>query len=131
MSRVVYLDASAIVKLVVLEPESGALQEYVDSAGRFATSRIGEIEVRRAAKRRGAYDAARLEQVVRGLEFLELDLHVARGAAAIRPPTLRTLHAIHLATALQIAGDLDSFVTYDERLAEAARAVGLTVLVPA
>ena len=61
----------------------------------------------------------------------ELDDAIANVAAALRPPLLRTLDAIHLATALALLPELDAFVTYDDRLAEAARAIGLPVVRPA
>jgi uncharacterized protein len=130
VNLVSYLDASAIVKLVIFEAESTALQAYVDSAGRLATSRLGEIEVRRAVARLSAHDPQRLEQILHGIELVELDPSIGIVAAAARPESLRTLDAIHLATALEFAGEIGAFVTYDPRLADAARAHGLQVVSP-
>ena len=71
------------------------------------------------------------DAVLRDIEVIEVDAGIATAAAAIGPPTLRTLDAIHLASALSILPELDAFVTYDDRLAEAARAIGLPVMRPA
>lgn len=95
----------------------------------LVTSRIGVIEVRRAAARR-AHDAAHLERVFRDIGILEVDDGVARAASAVVPATIRTLAAIHLASADVLRPELDGFVTYDERLAEAARSRGLPVARP-
>jgi predicted nucleic acid-binding protein len=63
--------------------------------------------------------------------IVELDEAIASTAAGIDPPQLRSLDAIHLAAALAIGDDLEAFICYDARLADAARAAGLTVVVPA
>ena len=65
------------------------------------------------------------------VEVVDLDRAIAGVAATVGPPALRTLDAIHLATAIALLPDLDAFVTYDDRLAEAARAIGLPVVRPA
>jgi predicted nucleic acid-binding protein len=65
------------------------------------------------------------------VDVVEFDVAIARSAAALGPSALRTLDAIHLATAMALGPELDAFVTYDDRLAEAARAVGLPVVRPA
>ena len=129
MTALAYLDASAIVKLVVDEVESPVLLHWYVEVERAVTSRIGVIETRRAIRRRD-HDEARLAAVIDRLEVFELDADIDRRASAITPLSLRTLDAIHVATALAIPG-LGSFVTYDDRLADAARAVGLPVVRPA
>jgi predicted nucleic acid-binding protein len=129
MTEVAYLDASAIVKLVLDEPDSLSLLRWYQESERIVTSRVGVIETRRAASRRDG-DPVRLAAVIDRLEVFELDADVGMRASAIAPPALRTLDAIHMATALSIPG-LSSFVTYDDRLADAARAVGLPVVRPA
>ena len=73
---------------------------------------------------------ARAEQVLGGMDLLTLEPDILRVAAHLSPPTLRSLDAIHLASALSLGADLGGLVTYDERLAEAARAAGITVLQP-
>lgn len=130
MTPVAYVDASALVKLVVDEPESPSLFRWYVEIERLATSTIAIIETRRAANRRG-HDPAHLESVLRWLVILEVDDIVANDAARVSPITLRTLDAIHLATAMAIGTEIGAFVPYDDRLAEAARAVGLPVMRPA
>jgi predicted nucleic acid-binding protein len=65
------------------------------------------------------------------VEVIDLDRAIAGVAATVGQPGLRTLDAIHLATAISLLPDLDAFVTYDDRLAQAARTIGLPVLRPA
>ena len=97
---------------------------------RVATSRIGVVETIRASTRR-EHDAAYRDRVLDEVEIIELDPAIARVAASLSPRLLRTLDAIHLATALALGPELDAFVTYDDRLAEAARTLGLPVVRPA
>jgi predicted nucleic acid-binding protein len=130
MTSVAYVDASALVKLVV--PESGSveiLRWYVE-ADRVVTSRVGVVETRRAAARHG-HDPDGLRSLLASLDVVELDQRVADRAASAGPMLLRALDAIHLATALELGDILGAFVTYDDRLAAAARAVGLPVVRPA
>lgn len=130
MSELTYADASALVKLVVEEPESRAMHRWFVEARRVTTSRIGVIEAARAASRRD-HDPVHRERVLNDVEVFEVDRTIATLAAALEPPRLRTLDAIHLATALALRSELDAFVTYDDHLAEAARALGLPVVRPA
>jgi predicted nucleic acid-binding protein len=130
MSGISYADASALVKLVVEEAESAQVFRWFTEAERVATSRIGIIETIRASSRR-EHDPAHRDRVLEEVEVIDLDIPLARSASAIGPAALRTLDAIHLATALALVPELDAFVTYDDRLAEAARAIGLPVVRPA
>lgn len=130
MTVLAYADASALVKLVVEEPESRALLRWYVEAERVVTSRIGIIETYRASARR-PHDPEHRDHVVEDLEVIEIDASIGRAAGAITPTGMRTLDAIHLATALQLLPDIDAFVTYDDRLADAARALGLPVVRPA
>ena len=130
MSELTYADASALVKLVVEEPESRAMNRWFVEARRVTTSRIGVIETTRAASRR-EHDPVHREHVLDGVEVFEVDRVIGALAATLEPPHLRTLDAIHLATALALRPELDAFVTYDDRLADAARALGLPVVRPA
>ena len=130
MSGIAYADASALVKLVLIEAESPAVFHWFTQAPRIATSRIGVIEIHRATSRR-PHDPAHRDRVVDEVEVIEVNEAIARVAAMLQPPVLRTLDAIHLATALALVPDLDAFVTYDDRLADAARALGLPVVRPA
>jgi uncharacterized protein len=125
-----YLDASAMVKLVVAEPDSPALYRWYMEHAAFVTSRVGMIETRRAAHRRN-HDPAYLASFLRSISVVELDQDIAERAGSAVPPGLRTLDAIHLATAIALGSELDAFVTYDDRLADAARAIGLPIVRPA
>ncbi len=123
-----YFDASAIIKLGHVEPESHALIDYITGEQLWAgTSVVADVEVRQSLRRlqdRGADT----QEHVRGFFLVELTRDI-RDAAVELGTTLRTLDAIHLATALSIDPDLD-FITYDDRLAAAARAEGLRVVTP-
>lgn len=130
MTEFAYLDASAIVKLVLLEPESGTLHRWYVEARRLVTSRVGVVETVRAASRR-SHDVAHRARILSDLEILELTPPIADLAASVGGPLLRTLDAIHIATALATLPELDAFVTYDDRMAEAARSLGLPVVRPA
>ena len=129
MSGLTYADASALVKLVVEEPESRAMNRWFVESTRVTTSRVGVIETIRASARR-EHDPAHRDQVIRDVEVIELNPSISIVAASLQPAILRTLDAIHLATALALLPDLDAFVTYDDRMADAARAVGLPVVRP-
>ena len=123
-----YFDSSAIVKLGRPERESLALIDYLDEQQPNAlTSVLADVEVRRALDRLRARGADPGDHV-RGFFLIDLSRDV-RDLAAKAAPELRSLDAVHLATALSIGVDLD-FVTYDDRLAAAARAEGLRVVQP-
>jgi predicted nucleic acid-binding protein len=130
LSRTAYVDASALVKLAIAEPESQAMLRWFTEAESVATSRVGLIETERAVSR-VPHDPAHLRQTLRQVVSIELDDRIALGAATVAPPSLPTLDAIHLATALGLGSDLEALVTYDDRLAAAARAIGLPVIRPA
>jgi predicted nucleic acid-binding protein len=128
----VYLDASALAKLVLPEPESVPLARFLEAVTSRTSSAIARIELLRAVKR-GRHPASAVErahEVLARLALLPLDETVATAASVLDPPTLRTLDAIHLATALSVREALAGVVTYDRRLAEAARRAGLTVWSP-
>jgi uncharacterized protein len=128
--RVAYLDASAFVKLVKDEPESAALDAALEAWPRKSSSALLEVEGPRAARRTNplAYDAARA--LIGGMELVEIDADIRSTAAALEDPGLRSLDAIHLATALSLGDRCGAFFAYDDRLIAAARAHGLTVTVP-
>lgn len=130
MTQLGYVDTSALARLVLVEPGSAEMARWHVESERLVTSRVGIVEMRRVAARH-VHDAAHLEFVLRSVETFELDAAVAHVAASVGPSSLRTLDAIHLATALALAPELDAFVTFDDRLADAARALGLPVVRPA
>jgi uncharacterized protein len=125
-----YVDASALAKLILDEADAGPMRRWYIEAERIACSIVGLVETRRAVVRK-VDEPERLDTILRTVVSIGLDDTIARVAAALPPKALRTLDAIHLASALGLIGELDAFVTYDDRLADAARAVGLPVIRPA
>ena len=124
-----YLDSSAIVKLVVREPGSSALVDVVSSDPDVVSSAIAYTEVMRAVRRVGV-PSRRAEQVLRSIALVPVDQAILGEASTLAPTSLRTLDAVHLASALSLRPDVDRFVSYDDRLSRAATAAGLLLRVP-
>jgi predicted nucleic acid-binding protein len=133
---VVYADSSALVKLVVREPESESLRRYLADS-ELVSSELVLTEVPRAIRRTAAADPSLPEsraletagQVIASLALRPVDQDLLAGAGAISEPSLRALDAIHVASAVGLS-PIDAFVTYDERQAAAARLVGLRTFSP-
>lgn len=125
-----YVDSSAIVKLVVAEPESGALRSYLIRRQPLVSSALARTEVARALMPSGPAAVARGRDVLRRVELLRIGDRVLNEAGRMQPAELRSLDAIHLASAGQLGPSLTQIVTYDERMAEAARAAGWSVASP-
>lgn len=125
----VYADTSALVKLIAVEDESAALRSWLAERGGLLTSRIGVVELHRVAARLHADDRT-VSRAIAQLGVVPLTEAVLAAAGRIGPPTLRTLDAIHLATAVDVADAAHLFVTYDRRQAESATALGLDVVGP-
>ncbi|MFD8911133.1 type II toxin-antitoxin system VapC family toxin [Streptomyces sp. NPDC059575] len=128
----IYLDSAAVVKLVHAESESQVLRDWLDERVEtgWISSVLVEIESSRALARYAPETVARLHPVLDLIEMVELDAGTRILAQTVKPVTVRSLDAIHLATALRVRPRLTSFVTYDKRLADAARTAGLPVDVP-
>ncbi len=128
-----YLDSSAIVKLVLPEPETHALVSRLSHDPEVISSALARVEVLRALKRIKATPTARrqAQRVLARIALARIDEAVLERAAEIDPAELRSLDAVHLATALGLGERLDGFVTYDSRLGDAADRAGLPVLIPA
>ena len=126
----IYVDSSALVKLVLPEAESSSMIEFAAKFDTLVTSAIGAIEFRRAVKRHYAQQLWAVERVLAEMTILELSHEVRRTAELLEPTILRTLEAIHLASALVIREELEAFVAYDERLLEAARLAGIPTASP-
>jgi predicted nucleic acid-binding protein len=126
---VLYLDSSAIVKLVVHEPETADLVQAVLADPEIVSSGLAWTEVMIAARRAGR-STARAERVLDGIAFIPIDDGILREAAALGPKDLRTLDAIHVATALSLRPDVVTMITYDVRQALVASALGLVVAKP-
>lgn len=129
---IAYLDSSALVKLVVRERETDALHRALEEWPERTTSAVARVEVPRALReRRGPADVARARALVGSLACVDLGTEVTERAVLEVPTGLRSLDAIHLASALSLGDELGVFVAYDRRLAEAAEALGVPVLAPA
>lgn len=127
-----YLDASALVKLLVSEPETEALIALLAGDPTVISSRIAWVELRRVLGRQSETDAdQQLDGLMEGVLAIELDEVIAVAAGGLAPPTLRSLDAIHIASALAAGDELTALVTYDRRMAAAAQASGLAVEAPA
>ena len=132
-----YADASALVKLVLDEPESAVLRTYLDGADLISCELVLS-ELPRAIRRACATDPAlprqrllaRAGELLDAIGLLALDRGLLIGAGTLAEPSLRALDAIHVAAAIS-AGTLDAFVTYDERQGAAARLAGLRTIAPA
>ncbi len=124
-----YLDSSAIVKLVTREPGTPELVEAVRTEPEIVSSALAWTEVVRAVRRSGGR-VARAEAVLERIALVPIDEGITRSASHLSPAGLRTLDAIHLATALSLADDVAALVTYDARLAEAAAKARLEVRAP-
>jgi len=129
--RATYVDSSALVKLAVREPESAALRRYLRLRRPLVSSALARTEVVRALVPLGSEAVERGRDVLARMDILRLSIRVLDSAGMLTPPNLRSLDAIHLASAEQLGSDLRAFVTYDERLASAARSRGLRVVRPA
>jgi predicted nucleic acid-binding protein len=129
----IYLDSAAVVKLVHAEAESPALRDWLDERAEtgWTSSVLVEIESSRALARYAPEAITRLHPVLDLIDLVELDAGIRITAQTLKPATVRSLDAIHLATAIRIRSQLTSFVTYDKRLADAAQAAGLAVDMPA
>lgn len=131
MSAIAYIDSSALLKLVAREPETSALENDVAGREGLVSSRLAVLECRRAARRvPHAPILQRVDDLLEAVYLLDLSPAILEQAVAFDPPALRSLDAIHLATALSIGDTALDVITYDARLAEAGRAAGLTVVQP-
>jgi predicted nucleic acid-binding protein len=128
--RATYLDSSAIVKLAVAEPESAALRRYLRRKRPLLSSALARAEVARALLPLGEAAVRRGHDVLARLELIRVSDRILSDAGALQPVELRTLDAIHVATARQLGSDLARIVTYDERMRAAARAAGCVVAAP-
>jgi uncharacterized protein len=129
-ASVVYLDSSALVKLVIAEAESAALQAWIQPSMTLSSCALARTEVMRAVRDAGDGAIGRARDVLQGLDLIRLDDGLLEAAGLIGLPTLRSLDAVHLAAAVTLGDDLATLVTYEQRMAEGARALGLSVASP-
>ena len=128
----IYLDSSALLKLLFQEPDSDALEGWLSSRPTTAlvSSELAKIEVIRATRRLGADALPAARALVSQLDIIPLTSSLITESAEVGPPLLRSLDAIHLASALSLRTELTAFVGYDRRLNEAAEAAGLRLIMP-
>jgi len=128
---VYYIDTSALTKLVVPEDESSAIVAWwvADPAPKVA-SELTRTELLRAVTRTHPDRLLLAEEVLGRITLIDVTRHLLDRAGHLRPPTVRTLDAIHLATAIELAPELTALVTYDSRMADAAAPLGLRVEAP-
>ncbi|MDK8879752.1 type II toxin-antitoxin system VapC family toxin [Corynebacterium sp. MSK008] len=126
--RRVYADTSAIACLIKAEPHTNAVRLWLEAGEcEVVSSDLLEIELRRLAVRLGR-PQGEVTLILRGISLAELHRATLRSASMLPMPYLRTLDAIHLQAALDL--ESDAVLTYDKRLADAAREVGFEVIAP-
>jgi predicted nucleic acid-binding protein len=124
-----YLDSSALVKLIIDEPETDDLWDYVGVSS-LASAMIARTELLRAVGRRLPQRLTDAEDLLDDIELLNVDRQLTTFAARLRPWALRSLDALHVAGAAQLQLALEALVTYDKRMIDAARAAGMRVVSP-
>jgi predicted nucleic acid-binding protein len=126
-----YLDTSALVKLVVTEPETEALRAWLAATdSEWVSSDLARTELMRAVRRSTPDRLVRVREVLDSLTLLAVTTSIFDAAGRLDPLVLRTLDAVHLAAAFDLGDDLEAIVTYDDRLAEAAGANGIATVAP-
>jgi predicted nucleic acid-binding protein len=129
--RATYVDSSALVRLAVREAESMALRRYLGRHRPLVSSALARTEIVRALLPLGPDAVRRGREVLARVELLRINDRVLDAAGLLEPSELRSLDAIHLASAEQLGSDMRGFVTYDDRLATAAAGRGFRVIRPA
>ena len=127
--RATYLDSSALVKLAVREPQSAALRRYLRGR-RMVSSALARTEVARALLAEAPAAMKRGQDVLAEVDLVRVNDRILSLAGTLQPDSLRSLDAIHLATAALLGDKVGRVVTYDRRLAAAARDAGLPVAAP-
>ena len=129
-AKVFYLDSSALVKLFKEEAETTALRQFLRDGLHLVSSALARVEVGRVARAYGAAAAERAHAVLESMTLMHLDDELLDAAVEIDGSVLRSLDAIHLASASALGASLSAIVTYDQRMGAAARQLGLTVVAP-
>jgi predicted nucleic acid-binding protein len=126
----VYIDTSALGRVLLDEPSRPAIQRTLDGFERVTASHLLRVELRRLGLRRGLLDRA--NTVLADVSLVPIDREILSAAETLLPDVLGTLDAIHLATALRLveAAKLGTLMTYDKQLAKAAREHDIDVLSP-
>ena len=125
-----YLDSSALVKLVLTEPESSVLAGVVRTGPGMISSALARIEVIRAVRRKGPVEEKSARLLMASVDSVDITDQIINEAGRIGRLQLRSLDAIHLATALELRSALTAFVAYDRCLLDAAATLGLRPMSP-
>lgn len=131
MGDVAYMDSSAIVKTIIAEPESAALRRVLRRYAVHAACALARTETMRAVRRSDSMAVQRAQDAMARLLVIEMTSALLTEAGRLDPVELRTLDAIHLASAMSLGTDLAVILTYDERMAAAAVSLGLPCSRPA
>ncbi len=126
---VFYVDTSSVLKLLVDETHSTAMREWFAGHEAVWSSQLLRTEALRAARRLGVTDEA-VEEVLAGISLILPSAATFGVAGGLEPQSLRSLDALHLATALELGGDLEGLVAYDRNMIDGARAASVPVLSP-
>jgi uncharacterized protein len=129
---VIYFDTSALVKLIFEESGSAALAQWATDQGEVAnvTSELSVVELLRTCARIDVTTVGDAERLLAGLDLVPMARGIVQHAAVLNPKELRSLDAIHLASACSLGPDLRAMVVYDGRLGAAAAMAGLHVVAP-
>ena len=125
-----YVDSSAIVKLVAMEPETPALSQFLAHRRPLVSSSLASTEVRRAVLPLGGRFLRQATDVLARFELVRVSDDVLEDAGRLEPAGLRSLNAIHLATAALFGNTLGGLISYDRRMSDAALSYGWSVHAP-
>jgi uncharacterized protein len=129
-AKVVYVDSSAFMKMVVEEAESSALRHHLRDRPLMVAASLLRTEVIRASMRVSGSHVAHARRLLPDVALIDIDRPLLQHAGELAPAAMRSLDAIHIAAALLLADDVKEFLTYDLRMADAARDYGLVVTSP-
>ena len=124
-----YLDTSAFLKLFLEEDDAEAMRAWYEGGRDCWSSQLLATEAHRAARRRSV-EGADVDAMLDRISLITPTPATFRRAAMLAPDTVRTLDALHLASALELASELEAVVAYDQRITQGAAAAGLAVVAP-
>lgn len=124
-----YLDASAILKLIIEEKESNKLEKFIKT--KSCTSKISRIEVMRVINRTIPEASESAQQILARFDYVNItDLVIRTAESFLGLPTLRSLDSIHVASALSISNEIEGIISYDKKMITNAKSLGLLVYSP-
>lgn len=125
-----YVDTSALGRVLLEEPDAGPILLELDRFDVLVSSRLLGVELRRLGLRKRVLDTA--DQLLGGVALVPVEEAVLAAAETVPPADVATLDAVHLVTAVRLAGDdlIDAVMTYDARLADGVRHHGLAIVAP-